>query len=134
MLKHAWKDPVWSKVIATVIVGGASALGTYLLGYWPSLLRAPGAAWSFLRASSAVSHWVLALLGVGTLVALSLLAVVGWQLVAGPRVAAPGWLGYTSDTFFGLKWRWRWSGGYLVDLCTFCPTCDYLVFARDISN
>lgn len=37
MLKKLWNDPVWSKVIATAIVGFVVLIGTYLLNLWPTI-------------------------------------------------------------------------------------------------
>jgi hypothetical protein len=48
-LKEIWHDPVWSKVIATVILGGISAIAAVI---FPTIRE-------FLGASSLVPHWAL---------------------------------------------------------------------------
>jgi hypothetical protein len=39
MLKKAWDDPVWSKVIASVILAVGTLLITYFLNWWPAIGR-----------------------------------------------------------------------------------------------
>jgi len=40
VLKKIWNDPVWSKVIASVIIAGAGWL-TYRQHWWPGLVCIP---------------------------------------------------------------------------------------------
>src|SRR4029077_5592387 len=45
----------------------------------------------------------------------------------------PAWGSYTSDSFFGLKWRWRYENGAIQGLLPFCPHCDYQIFPDNTS-
>lgn len=54
MLKKIWHDPVWSKVIAAILVATLSAVATLL---WKSSVGA------FLLRTSPIPNWVLGLLG-----------------------------------------------------------------------
>lgn len=128
MLKVAWKDPVWAAVIATGITAALGALGAYMLGYWPAVLDAAISTWHFLLSSTQVSNWVLAVLTVPSVLVVLLLAAVLWGLWSGRSESESMWSTYTSDKFFGLRWRWRYLSGSVDRLVTFCPHCDYQVF------
>ena len=38
-MKALWRDPVWSKVIAGVILAALAAVGAYFLQWWPIIVR-----------------------------------------------------------------------------------------------
>ncbi len=40
---------------------------------------------------------------------------------------------YTSDTIFGMKWRWYWKGHSIRNLWCFCPNCDATLVYDDSS-
>lgn len=48
MLKKIWHDPVWSKVIAGVILGIGTAAAVYFLDWWPRIIQSLSAALRFL--------------------------------------------------------------------------------------
>lgn len=141
MIKKLWNDPVWSKVIAAAIIALAgTAWVAYLKNWWPAVWHGIEAAWAFLLSTTPVRHWVLGLLILfATLFALllvSLSASMFWpksdpnsELVK----IGPDWHFYTSDKFFGLKWRWRYEGPEIL-LDAYCPQCDYQVFPDDNSD
>lgn len=136
MWEKLWKDPVWSKVIATGIIAAVGGLGAYLLGYWPVVAGAASSGWVFLLASSSISNWIIALLAIAALPAVMLVAALAWQLIKGEDGSATttGWTSYTTDEFFGLRWRWSYIGGSIVRLYAFCPKCDYQVFSHNVSS
>ena len=136
MWEKLWKDPVWSKVIATGIVAAVAALGAYLLGYWPFFRGAVSAGWNFLLAPNSIPNWVIALLVLGAVPSVILLAALAWQVIRGeaPGSSSLDWTSYTTDVFFGLRWRWQYSGGTIVRLNTFCLKCDYQLFSHEPSS
>ena len=131
MLKALWKDPVWAAVIATGITALLGVVGTYVLGLWPAISNWASDAWKFITVSTPVSNWILGVLGLCT--ALAILAVVAgvWTSVSGRRSPLTS---YTTDTFFGLRWRWIYMGGTIDRLHTFCPKCDFQVFPLNASS
>ena len=133
MLKAAWKDPVWSAVIAAAVIAVISALGTYFLGFWPSIASGITIAWTWLFASTGVVNWLLLLLSLVSTSALVIVGLVVWDSSASSKVTGPHWTSYTEDRFFGLRWRWRYAGSRIVDLNTFCPSCDFQVFPHNAS-
>lgn len=129
MLKKIWHDPVWSKVIAGVALAALAVIGAYFLDWWPAMTQWLGAGVRLLGRSSSVPNWLL-----GLLVLLALPAVVvGATLLAARR--GDDWRSYTTDNFYGLRWRWHYIGDGIPDrLATFCPNCDFQVFAQDASS
>lgn len=56
------------------------------------------------------------------------------QLEILPEAGDGGWRYYTTDEFFGIRWRWRYGNdGGVYGLVSFCPACDYQVYAADAS-
>lgn len=133
MLKRIWNDPVWASVIATGIAAGLGGLGAYFLGYWPTISSSLSAVWSFFLAHSEVSNWLIFLLAIPS-VLFGVLVIAGlWSHWFGEGDRAVNWQSYTVDNFFGLRWRWRYDGGSIEGLSTFCQHCDYQVFPRSAS-
>jgi len=135
MLKSIWKDPVWSAVIASAILGVGGAVGTFLLGLWPSIGRWFVDVWTLGGQPSQLANWVVwlsALLSVPTL--LFLVALIWTAVRPSQKVADESWRAYTEDEFLGLRWRWDYSpSGRLEHPAPFCPTCDYQVFPHHAS-
>jgi hypothetical protein len=128
MLKQIWKDPVWASVIATGIAAGLGSLGAYLFGYWPAVQGMLTGSWSFLLTKTEVSNWILTLMAIPSAIACFLALALLWSLWSSSSESESSWLTYTTDKFFGLRWRWRYVGGSIDRLVTFCPHCDYQVF------
>lgn len=128
MLKKLWHDPVWSTVIASLIVAILLGATTYFLNLWPKI-------WEFLKngyglflSSTEIPYWVLGLLG-----ALSLPTIFLFFLFL-KKVKEPIWRTYREALFFNLKWRWDYGDdGFIFPLHTFCPHCDLQVYPRDAS-
>lgn len=132
-IRKLWHDPVLSKVIAGVI----SVLATAVWGYSHNWFQPIGAfllqIYSLALSKSNVPNWLLVImLTITFLVVLSFLAIL-WKVVF-PSIRGETWKSYTTDTFFGIKWRWEYfdSGG-IYNLVTFCPDCGYQVYAKNIS-
>ena len=134
MLRDIWKDPVWSKVIASAIVGAAVIAGTYFLNWWPNIGAAAGQATAFLGDSSSLPNWALGLLAVATLPTLFIAGILVWDYFQPKTSLKRDWRLYVEDTFFGLHWRWKYVSGNISDLHTFCPHCDFQVFHQDTST
>jgi hypothetical protein len=133
MWKLAWKDPVWGAVIAAAIIGAIGAIGTFFLGYWPAIGGALGKAYHYLLASSSIPNWTIFALSAFALPTILLLFALTWQAVFPSRPPGPDWAKYTSDSFYGLVWRWRYFGDIMSDMSTFCPNCDFQVFPEQAS-
>jgi hypothetical protein len=125
MLKSVWKDPVWSAVIAWVIIGVFGTAGTYFFGLWPAISNALTAGWRFLGSTTDVPNWAL-----GILLLSCLPTVIRILMASLPSGTDSGldWHHYTADNFFGLRWRWVYAGNEIVRLNTFCPHCDFQIF------
>jgi len=137
VLKKVWNDPVWSSVVATAIVAVAVGIGSYFLNWWPAIGHGLVTTWALLGETTLVPRWLLLLLMLSSLPALLLVVVGLWYWFSGRNNKIPGrtWKSYTTDDFFGLRWRWSYAtGGHPLDLTSFCPHCDFQVYAENISS
>ena len=134
MLKKLWNDPVWSKVIAGAILAVGTLLGTYFLDWWPTIGRFAKDAYNFALSPTSLLNWIIGVLGLlAAPTIIGLLAII-WQKIFPSSSSATDWRNYTTDKFFGLRWRWRYFGdGKIYDVHTFCPHCDFQIYAEDAS-
>ena len=124
-----WHDPVWSKVIAAGIIAAGTAASTYFLKWWPAIGRAVVAVWQFLGAKTAVWNWLLIVATIWII--LTIIEARLASLSARKRSAAPP---YTADEFFGLLWRWQYSGREVTHLHCLCIHCGLQVYFVDMSD
>jgi hypothetical protein len=130
MWSKLWNDPVWSKVIAGLILALGATIATYFLDWWPVFGRLASQGYAFALASTPTPHWLLLLLILLALPTVFLTAAIAWA----STFPTPSWRDYTTDIFFGLRWRWRYfSDGGIDEPHTFCPHCDFQVFPQDVS-
>lgn len=133
MLKKVWVDPVWSKVIAAAIVAAVASIATYFAGWWPAIAAFTSKAGSLAISSTLVPNWLLTILVVSTISILVLLGVAMWTILFSSD-SAPSFRDYTEDVVLGVRWRWLYGrDGTLYNLVSFCPRCDYQIFARNSS-
>jgi hypothetical protein len=136
LLKKVWHDPVWSGVISAAILTAFAGVGSYLLNWWPSIGHGLVTAWALLVEASPVPRWLLLLLTLLSLPML-LLFVVGfwyWFSNRNNKMSGHDWNSYTTDNFYDLRWRWKYSTDrYPLGLTSFCPYCDFQVYPKNIS-
>ena len=131
MLSRLWKDPVWSKVIASTVIAAAVAVFAYLRGLLPWVTASASNIGQWLSSTTLVTNWVLVLVGVlATLAALSIAAIL--LALLSPNRDAPNastqWRNYRSGAFFDLRWRWQYENdGTVSDLHPYCLNCDYQI-------
>lgn len=131
ILRRLWNDPVWSKVIATAIVAVLAMVATYFLNWWPVLGRMFSEGWSRVVQKTPTPNWLLAILVLLAVPALLVIGAISWRWAFPPRPPPASWADYTTDSFLGLRWRWRYlDGGLPHEFHTFCPICDYQVVAE----
>lgn len=134
-LTKIWHDPVWSKVIAGFILAVGAIAASYFFDWWPMIGELVAQCYAFVLASTYVPNWLLFILGLLILPLGIIFGVIVWQKVFTPQAIAPSWQNYTTDFFFGLRWRWTYGGGGQIhDVHTFCPHCDFQVYPQDVSS
>lgn len=135
MIKKIWSDPVWSKVIAAGILTAVATAGSYFLNWWPSIGAAIKKCYEFFLLTTNVENWLLALICLLCLPTLIFLFAFIWNAVRGQETSTgPNWRTYTTDLYFGLRWRWKYfDDGGIYDVHTFCPHCDFQVFPKNAS-
>ena len=133
MIKGAWKDPVWSKVIATAIISAIASVATYIFGVWPAFGSALSQALSFMIASTPTPNWLLGLMAIPCILLIFavLVELKGKLLATEPNKT---WESYTKDNFWGLLWSWHYTGNQIDNLHSLCPRCEYQILPRDESS
>jgi hypothetical protein len=129
VFSKVWNDPVWSKVISGVILAiGATGI-TYFLNWWPTIGNFFACSYAYIHASTTVPRWFILLVGLLALPTAIFLPALLWRTLF-PLQAS--WKSYRSDLFFGIRWRWNYFGsGEIYDVHTFCPRCDFQLYAKD---
>jgi hypothetical protein len=119
LLKRLWADPVWSKVISSLIL--AIPAGA-LIRWWSHCVTTVVAGWEFLIETTLVANWLLITLALGTLGFIIIVIIAFTENRSTPSLS---WTAYVLDTFDDIRWRWRYGvDGAIHDVCPFCPRCD----------
>lgn len=136
MVKKLWNDPVWSKVIAGVILAAGATIGAYFLNWWPNIGRFIKKGYELAFLSTNVPNWLLGLMSILSLPVILIAAALIWEKIHPKETKkGPEWLSYRSDIYFNLRWRWNYfEDGNIFDLHTFCPHCDFQVFPHNASS
>ena len=113
------------KILIGVAVGVLTTVAVDVLSEF-SILAVLRWTWSFLTDYHLLPGWVL--------IAISAVAIVGLVVIAiawgssEERIRARSsmqLMHYTTDYFYGVKWRWAYSHyGEIMNLTMFCPECD----------
>jgi|GEM_PF-1948370 len=132
MIKRAWKDPVWSKVIAAGILTVFASAATYFLGAWPVISSALIQAWEFILGSTLMPRWLLGLMSIPCiLLIVAIFTEIKEKL--SKKETAKSWKSYKRDNFFELLWSWRYVGNRIDNLHSLCPRCEYQILPKDVA-
>jgi hypothetical protein len=127
-IKKYWHDPVWSKVFAGAILAGAAAIGAYFFDWWPIISHVFAVMFSFVLSKTEVPNWLLGFLVLAFLLVIAVIGLLIWNKQH-PGNQIPNWRNYTKDTFFDIRWTWRYDETNKVyDLYSFCPHCDFQIY------
>ncbi|WP_323847441.1 hypothetical protein [Microbulbifer magnicolonia] len=129
MIIKIWKDPVWSKVIATAIISFLAAL-VYKMGVSSeSTVKLVSDLANFLTKNFEVKMWQVVLL-LGS--AVTLLVVI-YRWFSKKFFYSSYRTEYLFDNdIMGLKWEWKYSAdGELVDFKCLCPACSMQMYFKD---
>jgi len=130
MLKKAWHDPVWSKVIAVGLLTVFGFLASYMLNWWPGICGFFSWSISIIGEKSQVTNFVLLILAGMSIH--SMIIVIGnlLRIIFPVKSDKPTWRDYIEDDFEGLHWRWRYIGGSIDEVNVFCPYCDFQIVPK----
>lgn len=130
MLKRMWADPVWSKVIAGMILAAVASIGTYRAGWWPRIGSLALRLSALAKSSTLVPNWLLVILTLCAITVVIIVAFAIWIVIATPSSGVT-FRDYSEDLLLGILWRWRYGrDGFIFDLYSFCPKCDYQIYPR----
>lgn len=128
MLKKAWSDPVWSKVISAGILAIIAGVWVIFAQYYPAALSAYETVRKVALDSTPVPNWLLVL---GAPILGLLLIKVVPKKKALEKPSDPEWRQYTKDRFMGLDWTWSWSStNQITNVHSLCPNCKCQIDAR----
>lgn len=103
-------------------LGAASFVPGVLRWIWDLVLGV----WYHLGSTSPIPHWALYIMALSCL---PTFVIAGRKLL---KKAGPDITSYTEDSFFGVKWRWRYFANAPFDPWAFCPRCDtMLVYSHE---
>jgi len=129
-----WKDPVWSKVIASGLLLFFSLLGTWIFDLWPSIYTVLIQIFSLITYKVLVPTWLIAF-SIPFLIFLIPLA----QIIIPDK--EPRFLKYTNDQILGINWSWEWSAPNfysdkysIKNLHPRCPKCRSSLEINDYSG
>ena len=135
MILKIWKDPVWSKVIATGIITGIAALSLYWYYGWLIIKDAIMLVYHLILSTTAIPNWLLGILIIPTLLFTYVILILLKEKLTDTNISQDSYKNYVSDDFFGLNWVWSYStNGSISNLHSLCPHCNYQIIAKDISN
>ena len=133
-LKKFWADPVWSKVIASTIVGAFAITVPTILGLWPAILAKANEAWAYALSSSTLPTWLVVIGAICTAIVSLVVSATLWR-IAFPGKPVVSWHAYMDDVFLGLQWQWRYdSDNDIAQLVPLCAQCSYQLQPRDVSD
>lgn len=130
-----WKDPVWSKVIATGILALLSLSVVYFFDFLSSVLSGLEYGVNFIFKSTLVPNWLIGFMGFCTAMVIFVFLLYGKEKHF-PKQKRILWRDYKKDYFLGLEWHWTFgsTGSDIYDLHSCCPKCKYQVFLRPASH
>jgi len=109
-------------------------MATYFAGWWPSIASFTSKVGSLATSARSVPNWLFVILVLSTLAVLVLAGVAVWAIFFSSD-STPSFRSYTEDVVLGIRWRWHYgSDGSIYNLVSFCPRCDYQIFARNSSG
>lgn len=94
MFKKLWHDPVWSKVIAGVILAVGATVVTYFLNWWPVISEFVSRCITFALASTSTPNWLLFVLVLLVLPVVFLFGVLIWEKIFLSQSSPPSWRTY----------------------------------------
>lgn len=120
LTSQAWRDPVISTVLATLIAGSLVAWWR-----WSWVRHVASGTRTWLASTSVVGNWLI-LLGIAALAILALTTGLAWRTRLMTERQQRLVLGdYNHDTFQHLGWHWAYTAlGEIVDLTPICPKCS----------
>ena len=125
--------PVRNSIIATLATAAILSFVTFVIPHgWHTIFSAVGSFFGWFVKTTAIPNWLLVILALSTLTLIVRTILI---LIANSGLTehVPGWP--TEMTIFGIHWRWKYSvNGRIHDLASFCPQCDFQIYARPAST
>lgn len=127
MLKKLWHDPVFSKVIAGLILAVPGLIVAEVSGLFFKIGNHVSAVKVFFEGpiDTKLPLWQWALISIFFLIGIFSTIFVSYKKFSKSEVIPNYFDQYTEDEFDGIRWRWSYfSGDIINDFSSFCPKCD----------
>ena len=119
------RNGVISAVIAGIILMIVPAIREHVVRFLSWLWLGVLWCWGALVSSYSLPGWVwLVVFAFTILGAIDIFVDIKNAISKTESISKPDYTSYVEDSMFGAKWRWRWEGNAISDLCCFCPRCD----------
>ena len=113
------------KILIGVMIGVPTTVVVDVVSNF-SILAVLRWTWAFLTDEHSLPGWLLVAVSTVAIVGLVVFAIAWSNSEA--RIKAKSlipFMHYTTDTFYGVKWRWSYSeDGKIINLTMFCLECD----------
>lgn len=122
-MKKVWKDPVWSSVIAGIILAVILGIGQLFFGLWVYVAIGARWFWSTITVDVPIPLWLL-------ITGIPILILLIPAITRLSPVKTPNFTKYTRDHILGIDWSWKWippnkfrADYKFVELTPRCPSC-----------
>lgn len=128
LFRRVWSDPVWSKVIASLILLAAPYATWH---FWPTLSEWAARSLSFLTTTTEVANWWLSILYTLSFLAVIAPATLFFVVIRENKSQPDPITNYIFDDFLGMNWRWGYLSNRVIhSVRPFCPHCDFQIYPR----
>ena len=132
MINNIWKDPVWSKVIASGIMGLIVLISNYYLNWWIQFKEATNTFFTYLNNYTEIQNWIIVLMSICSIIVIIFIIAIIWNLIF-QKKEQTSWENYKEDNFYGLEWHWSYNmfDKQPEELYTLCPHCKYQLYPNE---
>lgn len=125
MFKKISEHPIGSGMI--LLVMGSSTALAFFTKFFSWLWQQIVFAYEWSISPSLLPNWSFVLLCL--LLTPSVLIFIAY--LRDRKESNPAYLSYQQDTFFNIKWRWRYFNNSATEVFSFCPYCDYQIAGQN---
>jgi hypothetical protein len=127
---HAMRNSIIATVVGGLILAAVPTVRGWVAAGWNVLAGWAQQLWLWLGSTYETPVWLLAVLTLFSAAFIIPLLIRVLRPSREPTFSES----YTSDSFFGAVWRWRYLGSGIDNLWCFCPGCDGQLVYEEARN
>lgn len=120
--------PIRNSVVGGLILAAILGICSLIPGGWHFVFDCVRAVLSWFSSPISIPIWVFSFLVITCVGGLIFIVI---QFLS--TITVETHFSYVTDTFLGLRWRWRYSGSEISCITCFCPSCDLQLYPRKLS-